>query len=70
MRSNLAYIGKAMSLSVARLVHFGTTVAGVSGVRVSTRLKRDTLMNLSTCKLLVYGNSSMYVSQSAFNLDT
>lgn len=42
----LAYIGEAMSSSDARLTRFGTVVAGSGGLRETTKLKEDILINL------------------------
>lgn len=40
-----------MFSSVTRLVRLGTTLVGPGAVRVNAKLKMDTLMDLSACKL-------------------
>lgn len=51
INSSLVCTRKAMSWSVARLVHFGKTVAGLVRVCVSVMLKGHSLIEMCTCTL-------------------
>lgn len=62
--SILAYMSRAMSWSVARLLYYGTTVAVTGGVGINAWLVGDFVMDLWTCTLQAYVNRSRYVSQS------
>lgn len=59
-------MGEVMWSSVAKLVRVRNTVAGPGCVRVSTRLKPSIMIDLCTCKLIVYVSGSRLVAQSVW----